>query len=65
MLLAICAAQHSGGLMGDIVNLKRFKKRAARDQAAKDAQAQRARFGRTKAERQAGSGTKPQTQFGA
>ena len=38
--------------MGDIVNLKRFKKRAGRDQAAKDAQAQRTRFGRTKAKRQ-------------
>ena len=38
--------------MGDIINLKRFKKRAARDQAAKDAQAQRTRFGRTKARRQ-------------
>jgi hypothetical protein len=38
--------------MGDLVNLKRFKKRAARDQAAKKADAQRARFGRSKAERQ-------------
>ena len=38
--------------MGDIVNLKRFKKKAARDRAAKDAQASRVRFGRTKAERQ-------------
>ena len=38
--------------MGDIINLKRFKKRAARDQAAKDAQAQRTRFGRTKVKRQ-------------
>ena len=38
--------------MGDIINMKRFKKRAARDQAAKDAQAQRTRFGRTKARRQ-------------
>lgn len=38
--------------MGDIINLKRFKKRAARDQADKDAQAQRTRFGRTKARRQ-------------
>jgi hypothetical protein len=39
-------------LMGDVVNLKRYKKRIAREQAAKNAQAQRARFGRTKAERQ-------------
>jgi hypothetical protein len=38
--------------MGEIVNLKRFRKRAAREEAAKDADAQRARFGRTKAERQ-------------
>ncbi len=37
--------------MGDVVNLKRFKKQAARDQAAKKADAQRARFGRSKAER--------------
>lgn len=38
--------------MGDIVNLKRFRKRAARDRAARSADEQRARFGRTKAERQ-------------
>jgi hypothetical protein len=38
--------------MGDVVNLKRFKKQVARDQAAKKADAQRARFGRSKAERQ-------------
>ena len=37
--------------MGDIVNLKRFKKRVARDSAARDADARRASFGRTKAER--------------
>jgi hypothetical protein len=37
--------------MGDVVNLKRFKKRAARDQSAKQADANRARFGRTKSER--------------
>ena len=47
----ICA-QHMGGLMGEIVNLKRFKKKAARDRAAKDADVRRASFGRTKAERQ-------------
>jgi hypothetical protein len=41
----------TGRVMGDIVNLKRFKKRAERDRAAKDADARRARFGRTKAER--------------
>jgi hypothetical protein len=37
--------------MGDVVNLKRFKKRAARDQSAQQADANRARFGRTKSER--------------
>jgi hypothetical protein len=37
--------------MGDIVNLKRFKKRNEREQSAKQAEANRARFGRTKAER--------------
>ena len=37
--------------MGDIVNLKRFKKRSEREQAAKQADANRARFGRTKSER--------------
>ena len=37
--------------MGDVVNLKRFKKRAARDQSAKQADLNRARFGRTKSER--------------
>jgi hypothetical protein len=40
-----------GIVMGDVVNLKRFKKRAARDQSAKQADANRARFGRTKSER--------------
>ncbi|CCE11999.1 conserved hypothetical protein [Bradyrhizobium sp. STM 3843] len=37
--------------MGDVINLKRFKKRMERDEAAKTADANRARFGRTKAER--------------
>ena len=37
--------------MGDIVNLKRFKKRVAREQLAKQAEVNRARFGRTKSER--------------
>lgn len=37
--------------MGDVVNLKRFKKRAARAQSARQADANRARFGRTKTER--------------
>lgn len=37
--------------MGDVVNLKRFKKRTEREQSAKQADANRTRFGRTKAER--------------
>jgi Domain of unknown function (DUF4169) len=37
--------------MGDVINLKRFKKRNERQQSARQADANRARFGRTKAER--------------
>ncbi|HEY9452195.1 MAG TPA: DUF4169 family protein [Bradyrhizobium sp.] len=37
--------------MGDVVNLKRFKKRSEREQAAMQADANRARFGRTRTER--------------
>jgi hypothetical protein len=37
--------------MGDVVNLKRFRKRTEREQSAKQADANRARFGRTKSER--------------
>ncbi|MGA9088926.1 MAG: DUF4169 family protein [Bradyrhizobium sp.] len=37
--------------MGDVVNLKQFKKRVARDQSEKEAAANRTRFGRTKSER--------------
>ena len=37
--------------MGDLNNLNRFKKRIERDDAAKTADANRARFGRTKVER--------------
>ncbi|SDS86987.1 DUF4169 family protein [Bradyrhizobium canariense] len=37
--------------MGDLVNLKRFKKRGERAQAAKQADANRTKFGRTKSER--------------
>ena len=37
--------------MGDVVNLKRFRKRSEREQAAREAEANRARFGRTKSER--------------
>jgi len=37
--------------MADVINLKRFKKRNEREQSAKLAEANRARFGRSKAER--------------
>lgn len=37
--------------MGDLVNLKQVKKRIAREQAAKQSETNRARFGRTKGER--------------
>jgi hypothetical protein len=37
--------------VGDVLNLKRFKKRSEREQSAKQADANRARFGRTKSER--------------
>ena len=40
-----------GASMGDVVNLKRVKKRNEREQSAMQADANRARFGRTKAER--------------
>jgi hypothetical protein len=40
-----------GAGMGDVVNLKRIKKRNTREQSAKAAEANRARFGRTKSER--------------
>jgi hypothetical protein len=37
--------------MGDVVNLKRFKKRAERRQSEQQAEVNRTRFGRTKSER--------------
>jgi Domain of unknown function (DUF4169) len=40
-----------GSGMGDLINLKRFKKRGERELAAKQAETNRARFGRTKSER--------------
>jgi hypothetical protein len=40
-------------IMGELVNLKRYKKRSERAQSAKEAEANRARFGRSKAERAA------------
>ena len=39
--------------MGELVNLRRYKKRDERAQSAKEAEANRARFGRSKAERTA------------
>lgn len=40
-------------VMGDVVNLRRFRKQVARSAAEKHADEQRARFGRSKAERKA------------
>jgi Domain of unknown function (DUF4169) len=40
-----------GVAMGDLVNLKRFKKRKEREQSDRQAETNRARFGRTKSER--------------
>jgi hypothetical protein len=40
-----------GTIMGDLVNLKRFRKRAARDQSAEQAEVNRIKFGRNKSER--------------
>ena len=37
--------------MGDLLNLKQFKKRAGRDEAAKEAETNRALFGRSKTEK--------------
>lgn len=38
--------------MGDVVNLNRFRKTRDRAERAKDAEANRIRFGRTKAEKE-------------
>jgi hypothetical protein len=38
-------------VMGETINLKQFKKRVERDRSAKQAETNRARFGRTKSER--------------
>jgi hypothetical protein len=40
-----------GAIMGDLINLNRFKKRSVRDQSAKQAEINRTRFGRTKSEK--------------
>ena len=42
---------HNGATVGDLLNLRQFKKRAGRDEAAKQAETNRALFGRTKAEK--------------
>ena len=39
--------------MGDVVNLKRFRKRNEREQSAREAEVKRARFGRSKSQRTA------------
>ena len=39
--------------MGDVFNLKRFRKRAEKEQSAQRADANRAKFGRSKSERAA------------
>ncbi len=41
----------TGAGMGDLVNLKQFRKRAARDRSEQEAAANRVRFGRTKSRR--------------
>jgi hypothetical protein len=41
----------TGASMGEVINLKRFKKRAEKQYSAKQAEANRTRFGRTKSER--------------
>lgn len=40
-------------IVGDLVNLKRFRKRAEREQSESTAAARRARFGRTRSKREA------------
>ncbi|NJM31510.1 MAG: DUF4169 family protein [Rhizobiales bacterium] len=40
-------------MTGDIVNLKRFRKQAARVERAREAEANRAKFGEKKADRKA------------
>jgi Domain of unknown function (DUF4169) len=42
----------TGTAMGDLVNLKRFKKRVARERSEQEAATNRARFGRARSERE-------------
>ncbi len=37
--------------MSEVINLKKFRKRLSRENSAKEAESNRVRFGRTKAER--------------
>jgi Domain of unknown function (DUF4169) len=48
---ALPAGHMMGAGMGDLVNLKQFKKRTERQRSEKQAATNRARFGRTKSER--------------
>ncbi len=42
----------TGDGMGDLINLKQFRKRVAKQRAEQEAAANRARFGRTRSERE-------------
>jgi hypothetical protein len=42
----------TGAAMGDLVNLKQFKKRVAKQRSEQEAAANRTRFGRTRSERE-------------
>jgi Domain of unknown function (DUF4169) len=42
----------TGAAMGDLVNLKQFRKRMARERSEQEAATNRARFGRTRSERE-------------
>ncbi len=44
--------EDNGSIVGELVNLRQFKKRVAREESARHAETNRARFGRTKSERQ-------------
>jgi Domain of unknown function (DUF4169) len=42
----------TGAAMGDLVNLKQFRKRVAKERSEQEAAANRTRFGRTRSERE-------------
>ena len=48
--------------MGDVVNLKRFRRRKEREHAAKRAEENRARHGRTRSERERDEATRHKLQ---